>query len=401
VFTTGVFVLTAVSLLLTYRILVRAALPYRTLTTVACLALLFIPGRDFGQREHLLAILAVPWLFLRGVRLGGTPVPPQLSLPVGVLAALGFGMKVHALACPLAVETLFLVATRDPRRSLAPENLALVLMSVAHVAMVWLAAPLYFTEMVRLGVEAYLPYYRVAGAGVAARTLIAALVASIMLAFAGRCEFPVAQLTRVMTVALIGFAGAYVVQAGFQYQFLPATTVIALCMGILLHSEREAVLRYTASGIVALYLASAVVGSFAYNGTYFERAIAALRPDARSFFIASTNVSHGFPLALKRHLIWTSRFPTQWLAPYVAENDRNVPISRMALRAVVDDLVSGEPDIVFVDRRARQDYFRGAPLDYLAFWNTDPRFAVLWAKYRMVAEVAGFEIWTRVPANRS
>lgn len=398
-FTASVFVLTAISLVLTHRVLIRAGLPYRTLTTIACLALLFIPGRDFGQREHLLVILAMPWLFLRGVRLGGAAVSLRLSLVIGVLAALGFGMKVHALACPLAIEALFLVATRDPRRSLSPENLALILATVAHIAMVWVAAPLYFTEVIRLGVEAYLPYYHVPVADVAARTLLAALMASIMLAFAGHCEFPIAQLSRVMAVALIGFAGAYAVQAGFQYQFLPATTVIAICMGILLEANRKVVLRYTASGVVALHLASAIAGSFAYNGAFFEQAIAALRPDARTFFIASTNVSHGFPLALKRNLIWTSRFPTQWLAPYVAEHDPNGPISKMALRAVVGDLVLGEPDIVFIDRRSKQDYFSGAPLDYLAFWNTDPRFATLWAQYRMVAEVAGFEIWTRAPSN--
>ena len=95
-----------------------------------------------------------------------------------------------------------------------------------------------------------------------------------------------------------------------------------------------------------------------------------------------------------------SRFPTQWLAPYAATHldGTGAPadeIARTALAATVDDLLNFVPGIVFINENPRQAYFKGAPLDYLAFWRNDPRFPAFWSDYRKHGSVDGFGVYVR------
>ena len=68
-------------------------------------------GYDFGQREHLMAVAALPYLFLAARRIEGASTGPGLTVGAAVLAAIGFALKPHFLAIPGLVEALVLIAT--------------------------------------------------------------------------------------------------------------------------------------------------------------------------------------------------------------------------------------------------------------------------------------------------
>jgi hypothetical protein len=199
----------------------------------------------------------------------------------------------------------------------------------------------------------------------------------------------------VLAASLLGFTLAYALQPGFEYQFLPAASALMVGMGLVVVASRSRIARLVALCVIATQLLHVLPASVGDRASFLSALLDRHRPDARSFFIASTNVSSAFPLAIERQLQWTSRFPTQWLAPHVAEHGWNTPIAEMARRLVVDDLIEGRPDIVIIDTRPKQSYFKGAPLDFLAFWNTDPRFGPLWSEYRRVGNHFGFEVWVR------
>jgi len=400
-YTAGVFLLAALSLRICDDVLARSGGPERTLVPLLCLTMLLVPGGDFGQREHLLLILSLPYFLLRSLRLRDAPVPLYLAVTVGVLAAIGIGMKVHALLAVIAAEAACAMLDRRRSKHFPPEFLAFLLASVVHVLSVWIAAPLFFTDNIPLGVAAYLPYYRVQGFSGMARVILVTFLALLLIREALRRQSPLAPLSIVVGAISIGFSLAYALQAGFRYQFLPAAAMSVVALGLLAIIIRERLARIVISCVVATKVLAGAVGSLSYNGAFFEASIDSLRIDARSFFIASTNVSHGFPLALERGLHWTSRFPTQWLAPYVADSDPEDSIARFAREAVVEDLLAGKPDIVFIDRRPRQDYFKGPPLDFLSFWGGDPRFSCFWTQYRLAERRSGFDIWTRVASRES
>src|SRR5690242_1343332 len=59
----------------------------------ACFALVAFPGYDFGQREHLLLILALPYVLLTVARARGRVPTAALAIGVGIAAGVGLAIK--------------------------------------------------------------------------------------------------------------------------------------------------------------------------------------------------------------------------------------------------------------------------------------------------------------------
>jgi hypothetical protein len=369
--------------------------------------LLFLPAYDFGQREHLLILLVTPWLMLRWCRVSGGTVLIPLAVLVGALAAVGFALKPHCVLGAVAVEVALFAIGRRPRLLFAPENITGAVLGVVYLAGVWLLTPDFFTRMIEMGRVAYIPFYGY-GFGVlafrAALPVALGLVAAVLMK---RLPPPLRALSAILVAAGAGFVAAYVLQAGFRYQLLPALFVLAFAASLvpLAAASGAAQLPRLAVLASALLVAVALVTALAnqwrvYPTARFEAGIAQFAPGARSVLIASTNVYNGFPLVEEQGLIWASRFPASWLAPYVAatlapDGGPANDLSRYAVRATVDDLAAYRPDIVFVNEAPEQSYYRGAPLDFVRFWSHDPRFATLWQDYERRGDAEGYAIYVR------
>ncbi|MEQ1523939.1 MAG: hypothetical protein ABL936_21975, partial [Aestuariivirga sp.] len=208
-------------------------------------------------------------------------------------------------------------------------------------------------------------------------------------------------------VASAGFLAAYFLQAkGFYYQIMPAqifaaaSGIFALAGSLGTWNAGEARKSPVVPVIVVFAIALLSFSSQTYvsRGPAFSAAIAQYRPDAKSVFIASTNVSNGFPLAVRENLVWASRFPTLWLVPYVADQWRDGPLPddpviAYTLETLVTDLKKFHPDVVFISQDPAQDYIRGGTFDYLKFMSQDPRFAALWNTYELRGQAGKFAVY--------
>ena len=90
------------SFALCWRLLPRLGLPpvMRVVAAGTLPITMLGAGYDFGQREHLMLIAALPYLVLAALRAEGGRAPPGLTLGVALLAAAGFALKPHFLAIP-------------------------------------------------------------------------------------------------------------------------------------------------------------------------------------------------------------------------------------------------------------------------------------------------------------
>jgi hypothetical protein len=406
--------LTALSLVLSRR-LIRAvpglAPPAaNALLILTALLMLFLPAFDFGQREHGLILLVTPWLYLRGGRLTGATMPAALAMLAGFLAALGFGLKPHSVLAVAAVEILVLAWKRNLRLTFAAENVAALMAGLAYIAAVLWFAGAFLGEMVPRGAAAYVPFYGYGFAVVLGRMIPPAALGLVAIFGVGAATPPFRDLGRLLIAAGAGFLAAFALQAGYRYQLIPALYVLTLAAGLRLteaaagapapgrHGLLSAAL--SAAGVIVVITGVATAQMAPYRGTVFEAAIAREAPAARSVFIASTNVFHPFPLVEEKGLLWASRFPAQWLAPYAAatlgpDGGPSDAIGRFALSAAVDDLVAFKPDIVFIDEGAEQSYFRDKPIDWLGFYGKDPCFGGLWAGYERRPDAGRFAVYVR------
>jgi len=96
--------LLGLSLFLTSRI-VRVGDFVRLMNPIALAAVAFVlvvlVGRDFGQREHLMMILTLPYFAVVGQRVAGGDVRSKQALGAGLLAAVGFSLKPYFLLAPV------------------------------------------------------------------------------------------------------------------------------------------------------------------------------------------------------------------------------------------------------------------------------------------------------------
>lgn len=406
-----VFLLTAFTLLAARRYAgLMSAIPAGgrgMLLVLATAILLFVPSGNFGQREQLIALLFLPWLLLRAARADGARPKSIEAAAAGIVAAMGICLKPHSVLAPICVEIVLLLRGRQWRMPFAAENLAGAASAAAYVTIVALFAPTYFTTMVQLGVHAYVPFYGGDSGWVVAMSLpagVAIVIAAGMIAMAdaGRQR----TLAAVLLAAAVGFLASYFAQAkGFPYQLMPAQIYAGLAaaavVAMISASRNPLPAKLIAAGLTGLVLLlSYRAQSYTYFGAPFERMIDEYRPAGRSVFIATTNVYKGFPLVLKRNLVWASRFPAQWLAPYVASKWQGGPlpddaIVTFALDAAVGDLAQFRPDVVVIDVSNEQTYVPGHHFDYVKFWAMDARFAAIWRDYELRATQDGYEIYTR------
>jgi hypothetical protein len=406
------FAITAMSLLLTWRYLAMIrSVPKWTAGLVLFLlaaAFLFFPGSAFGQREHLLVLLFTPWFMLRVVRSQGAHISITESVFVGLLGAAAVCLKPHAILAPLALEALFQLRSRDLRAMFALENLAAVVFAVIYGVAIVIWCPLFLTEMLHFGVVAYVPYFGLDAAEILERGARPALVLALALVLIYLAKGPMRELAGLAFAAAVGFLAAYFLQSkGFNYQIVPArifaaTSGIFAVAGILgaLNTGEVRKLFVVPAIIVVFAIALLSLSSQAYvsRGPAFSVAISQNRPGARSVFIASTNVSNGFPLAIRENLVWSSRFPTLWLVPYVTDRWRDGPlpadpIIAYALDALVTDLQKFHPDVVFIDQGPTQDYIKSGTFDYLKFMGHDPRFEAIWNTYELRGKTGEFAIY--------
>jgi hypothetical protein len=411
VFNAGVFGLTALSLALVYRYLAlggsQSTAATRLTVVLVATALLYFPGGSFGEREHILVLLFLPWLFLRAARAKGAVVGFPEAVAVGLLASAGICLKPHALLAPLAAEAALMALHRDWRRLLAPENFAASLAAVAYVVAVRIFTPDFFSTMLQLGVHAYVPFIGFDRATIVLGSIGAfgtLLVAAVLFRLSGGADRQVAAAT---LAAAAGFLIAYFIQGkGFSYQLLPATMLAAISATAVLADRMKIaapprISRAVALSLTMLLFAANIHGqSYFYLSDGFEEVIAKVRPNTRSLFIATTNLSLAFPLVTRNGYAWTSRFPAQWLIPYVSTKWHAGPlpdddIVTRSLDWTVSDLIAGRPDIVIVDRSPEQAYVPGGSFDYIGFWSQDPRFRPFWQDYALRETIMDFVVYTR------
>jgi hypothetical protein len=407
--------LTALSVALSARFIavsddISAGAKHFILILVAALVL-FLPGSDFGQRDHVAILLLVPWVLLKWNRLIEREVPFAIAAFVGLLAAIGFWLKPHFMFAFFAVELSIVMATRRARDMVRIETLTVAAFGVAYLIAASKLFPQDLVRMSSMSTKAFIPFYGQSAEDVTLRMVLPSVLAILSVA-ATRLLSPQLQLLRALFLAAGGaFLFVFIVQAGYRHQMMPATFFLALAAGIGVAEVfaghvvfRGVALRLLAAGsaiaVAAVLVAAASMQFAEYRGGPFERAIAAEAPKARSIFIASTSSSHPFPLVEEQGLVWASRFPSQWLVPFAATtlDESGVPfdgVGQFVLEATVSDLIAFAPDMVFIDERPERPDFRGDPLDYVDFWNKDVRFPVPWKAYERRGDADGFGVYVR------
>ena len=383
----------------------------------------------YGQREHWILLLALPYLVVVALRLQGGSIGLAWGWGAGVALGLAVSMKPHYAALWLSVEALRFALQRDLRGVLRSETLAVPCVGLLYLLLVWLTAPGYFTTALPLALNTYWAY----------QAPLLDLIGIVPIALLGLgllavrwvpAEDPARSLAMVFLAAALGAYAAYLLGGTtWTYHLLPFRGLILLVLlapviarlplastrpsagGRLLHGA-------AAAGVVLVALTFSpndsgrilrAAGDHGASGlsAKLEETIRA-RGAGGPAVVLATSVPPGFPAVTHVGVDWTLRHSSLWALPALLRARAGDPAtpSRMdegetnALedylrRTLAEDFERRPPTLVFVFSPGWLQGIGRSDFDLLTFLRLDPRFAEIWEDYRPIGQIGPVRTYER------
>jgi hypothetical protein len=375
----------------------------------------FGAGYDFGQRETLMAALALPYLLAAARRMEGGR--PRWGVVAAVAAAVGFGLKPHFLAVPALVEAAVLLARRRELRAALrdPAPWAMAAVWAAYLA----SLPVLFPEYLGSVVPLVLRYYLANGGqtplsllliprlGVAALVLVA--LAAVAFARGGT-------LARVLALAGLGaLASTLVQQKGWSYHIVPVELfagALALVLGARWLAGRRPVRVAAGLGwVFVLYLV--VQGEAPWNQVTWRQsdAYALTRmlqehAEGERVLVLSPQIAPIYPAMNYARARMTLRTMNLWLLEGAyqacpAEGRRYREAWEMGrpeffmYRSVAEDFARAPPAAVVIDSMIAIPACGGEAFGIEAYFVRHPLFAEVWSRYVEVGRHGRYTVFAR------
>jgi hypothetical protein len=429
----GVLVLVGTSLWISAALLKRllpdSPVLYRGAVLLSTLVLLPMADVDYGEREHLMLAVFLPYAWLVALRARGMSVPHVGAALVGLVFGIGVALKPHFALAWLGLELYRRLVVARRLGAPTPESTAVLGLLLAYALFVTLVTPEYLVLAAELG-----PLY----ARFLHQPLVELLVTApgvpvtvlgLLVYLALRSRAAHRELWDVLLVGMLAFflAGA-LQQKGLRYHFYPSFALGTMLLGVAVLESRpvptrlvERLYRIVASAAV-LTMGIVVTGGALRHAVQpgwggrpdvpFGRMVELVRRYAAggSIFVFSHHIGSTFPLVNYAGVESASRFPHLWiLAAEYVERLRGAEPLRYRTRpemsaaeqylneAVLTDLRRAQPRLLLVLRNARDDPANGLRrLDYLAYFGRDPRFGDLFARYELLDQVGEYLVYRRL-----
>jgi hypothetical protein len=382
-----------------------------------------IAGYDFGQREHIMAVAALPYCLLAARRIEGLATPRRLALGVAVLAALGFALKPHFLAVPGLVEAVVLWRVGPARALRDPVPRAMAAVWLLYLAAIPVLFPDYFGHVVPLVWDFYLD-----GGGFSVWTvLLSERLGPALVALLALVPFALLRwggaLAPVLAAAGTGaFVSAWVQHKGWTYHIVPITMftgALALVLGARWLDRALPAGRARAAAPVLAVVATFGLTAFAMRGAeapwreiWFDwdkagRLTAWLKREAygERLLVLSPGIYPVYPALNYAQAQSTLRTMNLWLlqgtnrtCPANGERYRETwEMSRaefFTYRTVAEDFARAPPAAVLVTRHPGIPWC-GREFDFVEYFGRHPLFAETWRHYRQVGEIEGYRLFVR------
>jgi hypothetical protein len=363
--------------------------------------LLIDVGGMMGQREHLLVILVMPYVCLLVREADGRPMRPSAAAVVGIVAAVGFGLKPFFLPAWVALEA-YMVVRRGVRALCRAQFVAMLAAFVLYALgiLVWTPDYLVFAAESLSLYRAYQPYGDVP-------VILSSSFGFVLLAVAFAC-FSGRSVARSLidAGAILGIMLSFAVflqGKGWHYQWYPAvalaTILFAVAAGALAARSRF----ITAAGaqgiaafaVILLTMRTYVFWTVAAPEQLEIDALVRRHADGAAILALSSHLHVGFPLVNETKVRWASRYPTMWQLPAFCNESTAACRSkeRVFLDAVWVDLVSALPALLIVDSVPPTPSLAG--FDYLDYFRRDSRMATVLSDYRFLKRIGRYRVFLR------
>lgn len=376
---------------------------------------------DAGQREHLMALGALPYAFLAARRAEGMETPRGLAWAVTLAAALGFALKPHFLAVPLLVEAVVLLS-RGPAAALRDRlPWGMAALWLAYLAAIPLAFPLYPDFVLPLVMEFYLHNGGIGLFGVLLTDQLGPAV--LLLAALAVPAWRAGALGRaLLAVGAGGVLSAWVQHKGWSYHVVPvalANAVLAVMLAARWLDRALPAARAAAAAPVVAVAAALAVGLLHVRGESPWRQVwygqlrdgqlaAVLRQEVAGerLLVLSPDIYPVYPALNYARARSTLRTMNLWLlvgaypdcpegAPRYRESWEMSRAEFLVYRTVAEDFARAPPAGVLVAKNPGIPRCGAEEFDPLAYFARHPAFEETWRRYTRIVHMDTYLLYLR------
>lgn len=420
------------------RLLARAPEPLasrrdRVLLPFALFQLGLAYWNEFGQREHLFVIAAMPFFVARALRWEGEAFRARHNtlarhMALALVAGIGACIKPHFFLVPLAMEIAFAIAHRRVRTLFAAEMWAFAAVPIAYLAWMWLGSEPVRTEYFGRWLPFFASTYYAMNTDLPRAWKIApnlVVPAAFALVIARRASGPAARFAAGWLGAAAGALAAFVAQEnGFTYHIIPYAAAWMMLLGVLLATIPLgwSGARAVSPAMVGLLAATGIVlwplwpnawpdrGAFAHAR---ERAAVIERwsRPGDAVLILSPSLLYAFPMVRAMDRRPATRFGCLFMlgglygdvrgesgAPFPYRSfDTATDFERAFLRDLASDIRRDRPSVVMIEHGS---WCHGCPrgFDVFDYLTANGFVAVALADYRFVGRIPEFAVLVRADA---
>ncbi len=391
-----------------------------TMMFMLVFAFLIVPLGDFGQREHLLVMLCMPYLFAVVSRAKHISIPFLQACLIGLMAGLVFSLKPFFLIPVILVELYLMLLKKSIKSWVRPESLVMLAVMVLYIAYVFIYHPLYFNVLMPLISQFYFigTEERWLVMFVKPRVIFCSVVAAYYLFYPHKNHFR--ELLQVLSLALIGFILAFIVpRSAWTYHVLPAYGVALVLTVIYVYSLwSEDIKQHTLTKKDIFFI---VVVSFAmpiliFTKEFFQmiqlyqfKDFNALQARAKTLpyhsFYCFSSLTTGlcFPLVTMHKKEFAGRFPLFWWIRGLRKMEDkygSLPTDIMRdktflLDALAYDLNHYRPEII-ITYKGDEKLFLPKGYDYPAYFSENENFKQAWLHYQWLENIGPFTLYRRM-----
>jgi len=409
-----------------------------------------------GEREHLMLLFMLPYLFGAALRLRDSDIPQLEAFAMGLSAAAAVCCKPQHLLVVMGVELLLAVHRRSLTSLVRPEFFGVVAGGFAYLGSVELFAPRYLHLVVPLLTQTYwafggIPLLKMVLQKRSLLLLVIALAcAAVTWAMRRKIQsWPL--LAALLTAATCSLAAYWAQGTGFNYQLIPVAGFLAMSVMVLLadvltapwkavNHETTAPLpgsravwppvpidplpKWAAPVLFVMVCCVVLLGMRGRVRASAEgMASATIDPKTKALLasypagtpVAWMELDPGFfPAVVQYNFVWGSRFPHLWMIPAIVRTETHQPNLKKHLtqqqldaltatqdRFMVEDLQNWKPKLVGVERCGDPAFetcegMKGAEFDVLPWFQRNAEFNQEWSHYKFLETAGRYDFYQRL-----
>lgn len=382
-------------------------------------ALLLLPSRELGEREHVMMILCLPYIFLTVLRAKNEYLIKKTSFLIGIFAGLGFAIKPYFLITPLLIEIYLALKNKKLFFYFRPETIAIALIIILYIISLFIFTPEYLTQTLPLVTSLYFPGLPISLSQMFFTFPFLGWLFLLCCYLMGKEIQPYREFDQILFLATTGFIFSFVTQrALWYYHWIPELTIATLLLSKILacnylNKNRQQPFFLMQTLAACFVLLSFTGSSFCLvtvaniNNTFFPnnhiRSFSRLieqYANRKSIYFFYPFVNGAYPLVDYVNVDSSSRFPGLIYLPGlskklgVGEDKKTLQEKQWLINAVIEDFYRQPPTLVFISNTVLFGYFNNKSFNYLEFFSSDQRFAKLFTTcYAPLLDIQDFKVY--------